>query len=246
MIKMLIPLFSLCAISMAAAEKVELSPAPAEPEGMVKIFNGKDLSDWDGDPRLWSAKDGVIRGQTTAENRANGNTFLIWKGGDVRDFELRLSARIDPGGIGKGNSGIQYRSKHVPAPKQNDWVVAGYQAELCNNPKTAGFLYHERGRAGLANVGQKVVIDEKGKKEVVGSVGDQNEIAKRWKMNDWNDYVIICKGNHVQQFLNGVQTIDLVDNDPKGRCMEGIIALQIHAGAPMTVEFRDIRLKKYE
>jgi len=95
-------------------------------------------------------------------------------------------------------------------------------------------------------VGQKVVIDENGKKNVVGSVGSQDEIAKRWKMNDWNDYVIICKGNHVQQFVNGVQTIDLVDNDPKGRCMEGIIALQIHAGAPMTVEFKDIRLKKYE
>src|SRR6478672_4605767 len=71
------------------------SAAPAESSGMQSLFNGKDLSGWDGDPRLWSVKDGLLRGETTAENPAAGNTFIIWKGGTVKDFELRLSFRMN-------------------------------------------------------------------------------------------------------------------------------------------------------
>jgi len=220
-----------------------LIPAPPEPEGMIRIFNGKNLEGWEGDPRLWSVKDGVIRGETTKENPTYGNTFLIWKGGVLKDFELRLSFRID-----HGNSGIQYRSRHLPAKEgdKNRWVVAGYQAEVENTPGKVGFLYHEKGRGWLVNVGDKVVIHPDGKKEVVGKVGDKAEIARTYRKSDWNDYVIIARGNHVMHFLNGVQTIDLIDNDEKGRCMEGILALQIHAGPPMWVEFRDIRIKHYD
>jgi hypothetical protein len=225
---------------VAVAQEKAAVTAPPEPEGMVKISNGKGLADWDGNPDLWSFKDGVIRGETTKEKPTKGNTFLIWKGGAPADFELRLSLKID-----HGNSGVQYRSKQVES-KDNKWVVAGYQAEVANEPARAGFLYHERGRARLVLVGQKVVIDENAKINVVGSVGDQKAIAAAYKLSDWNDYVIIAKGNHVVHYVNGVQTIDLVDDDPKGRCMSGIIALQIHAGAPMWVEFKDIRLKEYD
>ena len=215
--------------------------APPEPEGMVPIFNGKDLDGWEGHARLWTVKDGVIRGETTPENPAKGNPFLIWKGGTVADFELRLSFRIE-----KGNSGIQYRSKQVPGNNpDNQWVVSGYQAEVENTPGKVGFLYHEKGRAYLCNVGDKVVIDEAGTKQTVGKLGDKAAIGATYKKSDWNDYIIIAKGNHIQHYLNGIQTIDLVDNDPKGRAMEGIVALQIHAGPPMWVEFRDIRLKQY-
>ncbi|NIN36205.1 MAG: DUF1080 domain-containing protein, partial [Gammaproteobacteria bacterium] len=116
------------------------------------IFNGKDLDDWDGDMRLWSVKDGVIRGETTPENQTRGNTFLIWRGGKLRDFELRLKFRIR-----NGNSGVQYRSKEV-----DKWVVSGYQAEVENAPGKVGFLYHEKGRGWLVNVGDMMVIDENG------------------------------------------------------------------------------------
>ena len=77
--------------------------APAEKKGMQRIFNGKDLTGWDGDTRLWSVKDGAIHGETTAEVKANGNTFIIWKGGVLKDFELRLSFRCNA----TNNSGIQ-------------------------------------------------------------------------------------------------------------------------------------------
>jgi len=215
--------------------------APPEPKDMKPLFNGKDLEGWDGNMKLWSVKDGVVRGETTKENNTKGNTFLIWKGGTLEDFELRLSFRIKG-----GNSGIQYRSKRVEKDAANDWVVSGYQAEVEDTPGKVGFLYHERGRGYLCNVGEKVEIGEDGKPKVVGKLGEKAEIGKTYKKSDWNDYVIIGKGNHLQHFLNGIQTVDVVDNDPKNGALSGILALQIHAGPPMLVEFKDVRLKQLE
>jgi hypothetical protein len=204
-------------------------------EGFVSCFNGKDLTGWDGNPDFWSVKEGVIHGETTKEKPTKGNTFCIWRGGTLEDFELRISFRIFD-----GNSGIQYRSKDI-----GNWVVAGYQAEVCNSP-AVGFLYGERARGSLVQVGQKAVIGPDAKIEVVGQVCDPKEAWKAYKPKDWNDYRIIGRGNHLVHFLNGIQTIDLVDNDEKGRALSGILALQIHAGNPMVVEFRDIRVKKLE
>lgn len=249
------------------AGSLVLSPAmgqalkqTAPPEsGMKKLFNGKDLTGWDGDKRLWSVKDGAIRGETTKENPTYGNTFLLYVGDQAqpvvfKDFELRLSFRIE-----SGNAGVQYRSAVKPfaADAKNKWVVAGYQAEVENTPGKVGFLYHESGRGWLVNVGDKAEIGEDGKPKVVGSLGNKDEIAKTYKKGDWNEYVIRCQGNHVQHWLNGYQTVDLTDNDkepalndggkPKpysSRCMEGIIALQIHAGPPMWVEYKDVRIKE--
>jgi len=211
----------------------------------VSLFNGKDLSGWDGDMRLWSAKDGVIRGETTPENPTRGNTFLIWRGGKLRDFELRLKFRLR-----NGNSGVQYRSKEV-----RKWVVSGYQAEVENTPGKVGFLYHESGRGWLVNVGDMMVIDEDGEKSVIGNVSDKDELIKEGYYNgkDWNEYRIIAQGNHLKHYLNGYQTMELIDDDrvtnpsdpkdTKGAAREGILALQIHAGPPMLVEFKDLRVK---
>jgi len=218
----------------------EVKPnAPPEPKGMVSIFNGRNLDGWEGDQHLWSARDGVLRGETTPEHPAMGNTFLIWRGGTLGDFELRLSFRIE-----SGNSGIQYRSKHLTERKENPWVVGGYQAEVENTPGKVGFLYHEKGRAYLANVGEKVVIGEDAKPQVVGKLGEKDAIGATYKKSDWNDYVIIARGNHLRHYLNGVQTVDVVDNDPKNRALSGILALQLHAGKPMVVEFKNLRLKQ--
>jgi hypothetical protein len=222
----------------AATEKgAEKAPAAEKlsEDGFVPIFNGKDLTGWDGKPSMWSVKDGCIRGEATKNNmQTGGNTFLTWQGGKPADFELRLSCKM----VG-GNSGIQYRS--FTRPEQ--WVVGGYQMEVSTDPKNAGFLYGELFRGGMARVGQKVVW--KGGAQVVGSLGDAAEIAKSYKKDDWNDYRIVCRGNHIEQYLNGIQTIDLVDEDPKAPS-SGVIALQIHQGYVMVVEFKDIRLKKFE
>lgn len=230
----------LLVVSIGGAAEPPAPVAPPEPAGMVQLFNGKDLTGWEGDTRLWTNREGVVRGETTEEKQTKGNTFLIWRGGTLKDFELRLSFRID-----HGNSGVQYRSKQVESKEpSNQWVISGYQAEVENTPGKVGFLYHEKGRAYLCNVGEKVVVGEDGKPQVVGKLGDKAAIGTTYKKSDWNDYVIIAEGNHLRHYLNGIQTVDLIDNDPKGRLMEGVLALQIHAGPPMWVEFKNVRLKQ--
>ena len=214
-------------------------------QGWMSIFNGKDLTGWDGDPRFWSVKDGAIHGETTPENPTRGNTFIIWRDGELKDFELKIKFRLL-----SGNSGVQYRSKEV-----DKWVIGGYQAEVINNLEMAGFLYHERGRGWLVNVGDLMVIDENGGKEVISNVSDAKELIKAgfYKEKDWNEYHIIAQGNHLKHYLNGYQTMELIDNDRltnpsdpgdlRGAARQGLLALQLHAGDPMVVEFKDIRVK---
>lgn len=218
-----------------------LDDRPAE-KGFLSIFNGKDLAGWNGNSKLWSVKDGAITGQTTPENPAKGNTFLIWTNGTVADFELRCSFKLVAGDSqGFANSGIQYRSKVLdPA----NWVVGGYQADMEAGPTYTGILYEERMRGIIALRGEKVVWDKDAKKQVVGSVGDAAEIGAAIKKGDWNDYVIIAKGNHLQQFINGKQTVDVTDDCEAKRAMSGVLALQLHAGPPMTAQFKNIWLKK--
>ncbi|MEY2597931.1 MAG: hypothetical protein RLZZ142_190 [Verrucomicrobiota bacterium] len=214
------------------------------------LFNGKDLSGWEGNPALWSVKDGVIRGQTqpSADNPKKStlkhNTFLVWKGGTPGDFELHAKFRITSEW---GNSGIQYRSK-VLEPGADGPIVSGYQADFESGKSYSGITYEERGRGILAKRGEKVVIKAdpanagKHKIEVVGSVGDSAAIQEAIHIQEWNDYVVIAKGNHLQQFINGKQTVDIVDEHEKA-AKEGVIALQMHAGQPMVVEFKDLVLK---
>ena len=96
--------------------------AAADDAGFVQLFDGKTLDGWDGNPEFWSVKDGAITGVTTPEKPTKGNTFLIWRKGEVSDFELRVEFKING-----GNSGIQYRSAELP---DNKWVIRGYQADF--------------------------------------------------------------------------------------------------------------------
>jgi hypothetical protein len=200
-----------------------------------RIFNGRDLTGWEGDPRFWSVSDGAIRGETTLERMTIGNTFLLWRAGVLQDFELKLKVRIR-----NGNSGVQYRSQDL-----GKYVVSGYQAEVDNAPGKSGFLYHEKGRKHLALIGEKVEIDATQQPKVIGQLAEKKTLIAQgyYKEKDWNDYRIVARGNHLEHYLNGVQVVDVIDNDPKGRSLEGILALQIHAGPPMLVEFKDILLK---
>lgn len=211
--------------------------------GFKSLFNGKDLTGWAGRPNHWSVEDGAITGQTTAENPAKGNNFLIAKTGEenmiVADFEIRFSYKFTGDW---GNSGVQYRSKD-----RGNFVVNGYQGDFEVGTSYSGILYEEGGRGILAQRGQKVVIKEmdgKTKLEVTGSVGDSKEIQATINKNGWNDYVIIAKGNHLQHFINGKQTVDVIDEQESKAAKSGILALQIHAGKdPMKIQFKNIRMK---
>jgi hypothetical protein len=211
------------------------APALAEDDAAQSLFDGKTLAGWEGKEQFWSVEDGAITGQTTPDNPTKGNTFLRWKG-ELGDFELTLKFRI----VG-GNSGIQYRSKHV-----GDNVVAGYQADIDSGTRYIGILYEERGRGILAQRSTKVVVHEDGRKEVVGETADNDKILASIKQKDWNEYTIIAKGNHLVQKINGHVTVDVTDNQESKRAMKGILALQLHAGPPMTVQFKDIQLKKLD
>lgn len=210
------------------------------------LFNGKDLTGWSGDERLWSVKDGAIHGETTPENKANRNTFLIWQGGKVKDFELTLTFRASA----SNNSGIQYRSRHITEGKPaNPWVVRGYQHEIRNEedlPNVSGFIYDEGGKRGrICLVGEKAEWTQDGKK-VLDKLIDAAEYKKLFTVDEWNDVRIVAKGNHIQHFMNGELVLDFTDKHPELALSEGVLALQLHAGKPMWVEFKDIKLKKID
>jgi hypothetical protein len=205
------------------------------------MFDGKDLAGWDGSPDLWSVRDGALTGQTTKEKPALENTFLIWTNGQPTNFEMRCSFRIEANNTsGFANSGVQFRSKVV---KAEYWVVAGYQADMEAGPNYTGGLYEEKMRGILASRGQKVLIRADGKKEVAGSLGNAADLEKEIHKGAWNDYVIIAQGNHLQQFINGKEMIDVVDEQTGPAASSGVIALQLHHGDPMTVQFKDLRIK---
>lgn len=224
---------------------ISADDAPAELSDMKILFNGKDLSGWDGNPELWSVKDGVIHGETTEEKKADGNTFLIWKDGVTKDFELRLSFRCNA----TNNSGIQYRSRHITdGNPRNKWIVRGYQHELRNEagfPNIAGFIYDEGGKRGrICLVGEKASWEADGKKIEHTNLVDEAAWKTLFRLDDWNDVIIIAKGNHIQHYMNGKLILDFTDNDPSLALNDGVLAVQLHAGKPMWAEFRNIRIRE--
>lgn len=204
----------------------------------VEIFDGETLEGWDGDPRLWRVEDGAIIGETTEENKIASNSFLIWEGGDVADFELKVAFKLR-----NHNSGIQYRGFPVEG---EPWVVGGYQADIAENPKYMGIAYGERHKGILAHRGQKTLVGEKKTRpKVLAQVGDSDEILSHIDMDGWNEYHIVALGNQCIQMINGVVVSEFYEN-AEDALNSGLIALQLHQGPPMQVKFRNIRLRRLE
>lgn len=210
--------------------------AQVDEDGFESIFDGKSLDGWDGNPDFWRVEDGAITGQTTRDKRTKGNTFIIWRKGEIDDFELTLDYRI----VG-GNSGIQYRSFELPG---KPWVICGYQADLEAGDKVSGILYGEGFRGILALRGQKTVIGDDHKPKQVGTVGVSEEIQAKIKKEDWNTYHITAKGFNFVHRINGVVTCEVADEDEEIRRAMGLLALQLHVGPPTKVQFRNIRLRR--
>jgi hypothetical protein len=231
------------ACSLVTAGTAAAEPAVAEPAtGWRTLFNGTDLAGWDGDPRLWSVRDGVIHGETTPELKAVGNTFLIARDLVLEDFELELSFRCNA----TNNSGIQYRSRHVTEGEpKNPWVVRGYQHEIRNQnklPDVSGFIYDEGGkRKRICPVGEQAEWTDAGR-EVTGILIDQAGFERLFRLDDWNDVRIVARGNRLRHHLNGRLILDFTDDDAHA-LRKGILALQLHGGAPMWAEYRDIRVR---
>jgi 3-keto-disaccharide hydrolase len=197
-----------------------------------QLFNGKDLTGWDGNPESWSVVDGCITGVTTNEKRLPYNQFLIWRGGTVKNFEL--TAKIRQSG---NNSGIQYRSKELK--EVGPWSIGGYQCDVHPQPANNAMLYDERGRGIVAQNGQTVIIDRDGNKWLV----KETEPVKV-DVAEWNEYTVIARGNHLIHKLNGQVTVDVIDHQESQRELEGLLAIQIHQGPAMKVQVKDIVLKE--
>jgi len=204
----------------------------AIPAGAGPMFNGKNLDGWSGDPRLWRVEEGVIIGETDGDKREiKANSFLIWEGGEVADFELSYKARV----IGDNNSGVQYRSQ-VKDPSK--WVMAGYQMDLHAKPEYLGMLYDEKGRGILCERGQKTVVHRDKDPQVDGELKVPDV-----DLSKWNEYKIVARGPRLQHFVNGELAVEVRDLDRKNREFRGRIGLQVHRGKPMRAEFKDFKLR---
>jgi hypothetical protein len=209
---------------------------PTEPDdtaGFVSIFDGQSLQGWDGDPRYWRVENGEIVGETTSDNPVKQNNFLIWRGGVVRDFELKLEFRMNG-----SNSGIQYRSTELP--DVGKWVLQGYQADMDFTQNYLGNVHDERGRGVMSRRGEVTRIVEGPTFKVIGTIADSTLLRGAMNVNGWNHYHIIARGPVLLQFLNRQLISVAIDEDPKNFSPEGVIGFQMHTGPPFRIQFRNI------
>lgn len=227
-----------------AAQPATPSPdATAVDAGFVAIFDGKTLTGWEGDPKYWRVEQGSLVGEITPDTLLKQNSFIIWRGGVTRDFELKLEYRISS----RGNSGINYRSTELPG---QPWALRGYQADLDgqerNRPplRHTGQNYEERGRTFLARRGELVRVAASGKPAVIASLGASPALEAFVKSDEWNSVHLIGRGQVLTHIFNGQVMSVVIDDDAANRRLEGLLGVQVHVGPPMKVEFRNIRLKQ--
>jgi hypothetical protein len=214
---------------------------PDDNTGFVPIFDGKTLKGWDGDSTFWRVENGEIIGETTPEKVVKVNNFLIWRGGTVKDFELKVDFKLSG-----TNSGIQYRS--VELPDVGKWVLKGYQADMDFTNGYTGNLHEERGRKPghvvLAQRGLLTRITEGPKYKTLATLGDNMLLRGVMNVMGWNTYHIIARGPVMLQILNGHLMSATIDEDTKNFVPEGLVGFQMHVGPPFRVEYKNILYRK--
>ena len=210
--------------------------------GFVPIFDGQTLKGWEGDPTYWRVEGGALVGEITPATIVKSNTFIIWRGGKPKDFELKLDYRI----TAVGNSGINYRSVSVPDPVTpgNAFALRGYQFDIDGPRRYVGQNYEEKGRLFMAMRGQVTRVIGGRPPVVVARLGDEAQLATL-ATDDWNAVHLIVRGNTLMHFLNGRLLSMTIDDDAPNRPADGLIGVQVHVGPPMKVEYRNIRLKTW-
>jgi hypothetical protein len=210
--------------------------------GFQPIFDGKTLNGWEGDPTYWRAENGSLVGEITPDTVLKSNTFIIWRGGRPRDFDLKLDYRISP----QGNSGINYRSEVVAdtVTPSNRFAMRGYQFDLDGARRYAGNNYEEKGRLFLAVRGQVTRVVGTRPPVITSTFGEADAMAAT-ATDDWNAVHVSARGPILSHVLNGRLMTIVVDDDATNRRVEGLIGVQVHVGPPMKVEYRNLRLKNW-
>jgi hypothetical protein len=221
----------------SAASKTAGLPAP-DADGFITLFNGRDLTGWTGLAGYWSVRDGAISGRQTREK--SRQTFLIHATLIVRDFELHFRFRF---ATPEGNSGLQFRST-VLDPQS--YRVGGYQADFDAERQFTGTIYDEAGVAGdrgtMSNRGEKTTWDSGNRRHAEPLGEDSASLVASIAVGDWNDAILVARGNHITYSINGRVMTDLVDSSPAA-LQAGRVALQLHEGFTMDVRFKDLRIK---
>jgi hypothetical protein len=225
---------SACALALLWPAFMDQASAADVAKGFTPIFNGKDLTGWEGEPGYWSVQDGMLTGQTSVQKPLDHPTYIFWRGGKPGDFELRAEYRFE-GAF--GNSGINFRSRELPK-----WDIKGYQADAEVGPGYSGILYECNQREIMTERGQKVVIAEDGKRQVT-QLAPAAELQKLIKPSGWNEYTIIARGPEIILKINGAVMSHVIDRQRDKAAAEGVISLQLHPGQPMKVQFKNIRIK---
>jgi 3-keto-disaccharide hydrolase len=218
------------------------SPLDGDEPGFQPIFDGRTLNGWEGNPAYWRVEDGALVGEITPDTVLKSNTFIIWRGGRPRDFELKLDYRI----TAEGNSGINYRSEVVPDPvtPSNAFAMRGYQFDLDGRRRYPGNNYEEKGRLFLAVRGQVTRVVGGRPPVVVSTFGDADALAAV-ATDGWNAVHISARGNTLMHALDGHLMSITIDDDAAHRPTDGLIGVQVHVGPPMKVEYRNIRLRTW-
>jgi hypothetical protein len=206
----------------------------ASPFGFVSLFNGRDLTGWEGDPKLWKVEGGIVIGTCDGPDSLKHNSFLVWNGGKVKDFELRATLRV----IGDNNSGIQYRSRELP--EVGPWVISGYQCDVHPAIEHTGMTYEEKGRGIFGLNGRNVMLDREGGRWLL-SEHDPVKVD----ISQWNEFTVIARGNHLIHKVNGQVTSEMIDHHEQGRALSGLLAIQLHRGNPNRVQIKDVRIKTF-
>ena len=212
-------------------------PVRIRPDEFQNIFDGRTLAGWSArNMSYWSIRDGAITGQSTEETPCTVNQFMVWQGGEVADFELVLKFRVRGNGC---NSGVQFRSK-----LREDGLPVGYQADIYQSGGYLGGvcdeLHNRNGPELLSANGSRTVIDKDGRR-TRSKIGTEATL-KKWPA--WNDYHIVARGHQMILRVNGVTASELIDREEGHFDLKGILGLQLRAGDPMTVQFKDIYLKQ--
>lgn len=218
--------------------------------GWQSIFDGATLKNWDGSTDVWRVENGAIVGESSPEKPA-GTTYVIWQGGEPKNFELKAEIKLDGEGT---NSGIQYRSSRVapgqirggptPDPKFAKWNVKGYQADFDFANRFSGQLYEQgTGRGIIAWRGQLVRTEQGKKPRLLSTLGDPDALKAYIKVGDWNQMHVIARGNEMIHMINGHVMSIFIEDDPTMAVDKGVIALQIEGRGNVKVSFRNLWLK---
>jgi hypothetical protein len=219
-------------------------PPLTEEAGWVSLFDGQTLAGWAAaDMSYWSVEDGAITAKSTTEKLATRNHYLVWKGAPgtdnrLGDFELKLRHRILT--EKDVNGGFQFRSEMFDGDIPDD--CRGYQVDNNTNTSWLARLYDEFGRHTLAWRGEHSTFLPGGEHRITPIAG-HGEPA-RFSLGDWHEYHLICKGPEITLKINGRVIAQVTDQDPANFDAAGILALQLHSGPEMVVQFKDLRLKR--